>query len=96
MSSRERLMPLEHSDLNDIESSVAQKQIRKELAELLAGIQARSCFNRSCLNSASSLVCFDSAQTPPTPSAPSTQRIRSLLRSDLTPLTLRHCARLAF
>ena len=26
---RERLLPLEHSDLNDIESSVAQKRIRQ-------------------------------------------------------------------
>lgn len=31
-------MPLEHSDLNDIESSVAQQKIRQELKELLAAI----------------------------------------------------------
>mmetsp|Transcript_39096 Transcript_39096/g.92218 ORF Transcript_39096/g.92218 Transcript_39096/m.92218 type:complete len:294 (-) Transcript_39096:1001-1882(-) len=36
---RERLMPLEHSDLNDIERSVAQQRIRQEISELLAAIQ---------------------------------------------------------
>jgi len=35
---RERLMPLEHSDLNDIESSVAQQNIRQEISELLSAI----------------------------------------------------------
>ena len=29
LENRERLLPLEHSDLNDIESSVAQKRIRQ-------------------------------------------------------------------
>lgn len=32
-------MPLEHSDLNDIERSVAQQRIRQEISELLAAIQ---------------------------------------------------------
>uniref|UniRef100_A0A6T8PNQ3 Uncharacterized protein n=1 Tax=Hemiselmis andersenii TaxID=464988 RepID=A0A6T8PNQ3_HEMAN len=36
---RERCLPLEHSDLNDIESSVAQQTIRQELGELMAAIQ---------------------------------------------------------
>merc|ERR1712216_107833 len=35
---RERLLPLEHSDLNDIESSVAQKKIRQEIQDLLQAI----------------------------------------------------------
>ena len=35
---RERLLPLEHSDLNDIESSVAQKKIRQEIQDLLEAI----------------------------------------------------------
>ena len=38
LGSRERLLPLEHSDLNDIESSLAQKRIYQELADLLAAI----------------------------------------------------------
>ena len=35
---RERLLPLEHSDLNGIESSVAQKKIRQEIQDLLEAI----------------------------------------------------------
>lgn len=34
LENRERLLPLEHSDLNDIESSVAQKRIRQVGAAL--------------------------------------------------------------
>jgi len=36
---RERCLPLEHSHLNDIESSVAQKRIRQEITELIQAIQ---------------------------------------------------------
>mmetsp|Transcript_8665 Transcript_8665/g.16838 ORF Transcript_8665/g.16838 Transcript_8665/m.16838 type:complete len:294 (-) Transcript_8665:591-1472(-) len=36
---RERCLPLEHSDLNDIESSVAQQTIRQEMRELVEAIQ---------------------------------------------------------
>eukprot|EP00281_Chroomonas_sp_CCMP1168_P023055 CAMPEP_0206231768 /NCGR_PEP_ID=MMETSP0047_2-20121206/11027_1 /ASSEMBLY_ACC=CAM_ASM_000192 /TAXON_ID=195065 /ORGANISM="Chroomonas mesostigmatica_cf, Strain CCMP1168" /LENGTH=288 /DNA_ID=CAMNT_0053655397 /DNA_START=27 /DNA_END=893 /DNA_ORIENTATION=- len=35
---RERCLPLEHSDLNDIEKSVAQQKIRREMKELLESI----------------------------------------------------------
>ena len=35
----ERLLPLEHPELNDIEQSVAQKTIRRDLGQLLADIQ---------------------------------------------------------
>eukprot|EP00283_Hemiselmis_rufescens_P003058 CAMPEP_0173425832 /NCGR_PEP_ID=MMETSP1357-20121228/5446_1 /TAXON_ID=77926 /ORGANISM="Hemiselmis rufescens, Strain PCC563" /LENGTH=294 /DNA_ID=CAMNT_0014389357 /DNA_START=37 /DNA_END=921 /DNA_ORIENTATION=- len=36
---RERCLPLEHSDLNDIESSVAQQKIRQEMRELVQAIE---------------------------------------------------------
>jgi hypothetical protein len=39
---RERCLPLEHSDLNDIESSVAQQTIRQELKELLHAIHVET------------------------------------------------------
>jgi len=39
---RERCLPLEHSDLNDIESSVAQQTIRQELKELLRAIHVET------------------------------------------------------
>ena len=35
-----RLLPLEHSDLNDIDNSVAQQKIRHDLEELLAAIHS--------------------------------------------------------
>eukprot|EP00293_Proteomonas_sulcata_P000682 CAMPEP_0184322866 /NCGR_PEP_ID=MMETSP1049-20130417/127021_1 /TAXON_ID=77928 /ORGANISM="Proteomonas sulcata, Strain CCMP704" /LENGTH=273 /DNA_ID=CAMNT_0026644151 /DNA_START=51 /DNA_END=869 /DNA_ORIENTATION=- len=39
MLARERCLPLEHSDLNDIENSVAQKTIREEISELVTNIE---------------------------------------------------------
>jgi len=37
--SRYRLLPLEHSDLNDVESTVAQQKIREEMADLIRQLE---------------------------------------------------------
>mmetsp|Transcript_39137 Transcript_39137/g.123390 ORF Transcript_39137/g.123390 Transcript_39137/m.123390 type:complete len:142 (+) Transcript_39137:484-909(+) len=36
---RYRLLPLEHSDLNDVESTVAQQKIREEMADLIRQLE---------------------------------------------------------